>query len=84
MAGAVAYAKGLGFSPHRQYADAVALFGDIDASACQTDYQYGRDGKPFYFAGPNETPAKVRRDLRRLTETVGEGNFSYMTGADLF
>lgn len=84
LAGAIAYARELGFSPHRDYAEAVALFGDIDACTCSTAYEFGKDGKPFYFAGPNETPSKVRRILRSLTDKVGEGNFSYLTQADFF
>lgn len=79
--GAVAYAKNLGFAPHADYAPAAALFGDIDAEACLVEYEFGKDGKPFFVSGPNDTPAMIRRTVRTLTDKVGEGNFDFMVAA---
>lgn len=59
--GAVRYARDLGFQPHSDYARAARLFGDIDAAACPVRYSYGKDGKPFYINGPNETFAQSRK-----------------------
>jgi hypothetical protein len=80
--GAVAYAERLGFAPHDDYAPAHALFGDIDADTCPTAYAFGRDGKPCYIPGPHDTPARIRKILRTLTEKVGEGNFDYVLPFD--
>ncbi len=82
VAGAVEYAKQLGFAPHDDYPPAEALFGDIDADSCSTEYVFGKDGKPFFFAGPYDTPAKIRKVMRTLTDRVGEGNFDYMVQVD--
>ncbi len=78
VAGAVEYAKKLGFAPHDDYPPAEALFGDIDADACTEEYVFGKDGKPFFFSGPHDTPAKIRKVMRTLTDRVGEGNFDYI------
>ena len=58
--GGVAYARELGFNPHPDYAVASQIFGDVDASACSTEFTYGQEGKPFYCSGPNETAAQAR------------------------
>lgn len=79
--GAIAYAKEFGFIPHADYPPAGALFGDIDAGVCRTEYEFGKDGKPLYVSGPNDTPAKIRKVIRTLTATVGEGNFGFMVEA---
>ncbi len=82
VAGAVEYAKQLGFEPHDDYPPAEALFGDIDTGSCTTEYVFGKDGKPFFFAGPRDTPAKIRKVVRTLTYRVGEGNFDYIVPVD--
>lgn len=84
VAGAVEYAKQLGFAPHDDYPPAEALFGDIDANSCSTEYVFGKDGKPFFFAGPQDTPAKIKSIVRTLTDRVGEGNFDYIVPIDDF
>ena len=82
VAGAVEYAKQLGFAPHDVYPPAEALFGDIDVDSCNTEYVFGKDGKPFFFSGPQDTPAKIRKVVRSLTDRVGEGNFDYIVQID--
>ena len=79
--GAIAYAKEFGFTPHADYPPAGALFGDIDAGACPTEYEFGKDGKPLYVSGPYDTPAKISKVVRALTAKVGEGNFDFMVEA---
>jgi hypothetical protein len=63
--GAVDYARGLGFEPHAAYADAAVHLGAWEGPSAIT---FGKDGKPFYVAGPYDNPAKV---TRTLTSTVG-------------
>lgn len=57
--GAVAYAESLGIAPHPDYHKAKAIFGDIDASSCQEEFEYGLNGKPFFVSGPYDTPARI-------------------------
>jgi hypothetical protein len=80
---AVAYADGLGFHPHRDYFTAKGIFGSIDPTACPKEYQFGKDGKPFYISGPNETKADSERIIATLTRKVGPDGFHYMVGMDL-
>lgn len=82
VAGAVEYAKQLGFAPHDDYPPAEALFGDIDADSCSMEYVFGNDGKPCFINGPFDSPAKIRKVLRTLTNRVGEGNFDYLMQVD--
>ncbi len=80
--GAVLYAKELGFPPHRDYRNAQKIFGDIDAGSCSVKYIYGKDGKPFYIRGPNESASQTKRIVDQLSKKCGEGNFEYMAMLD--
>ena len=77
---AVEYALDLGFSPHKDYRIGKELFGNIDASACDTEFEFGRDGKPCFIAGPNDTPERSLRIVNILNERGGPDNFHYMVG----
>jgi hypothetical protein len=80
--GGVAYALELGFSPHVDYADARQIFGDVQAAACPTPFEYGHEGKPFYVSGPNETLAQARAIVDQLDRRRGAGNFDYLVLAE--
>jgi hypothetical protein len=82
--GAVAYAGGLGFRPHEDYPPAHALFGDADASTCSTGYVFGKEGRPCYIVGPDDTPARIRKIIRTLSDKVGEEKFDYVLPMDDF
>lgn len=79
MREAAAWAATLGFVPHRDFAAAERLFGNVNADASGATFTFGREGKPFYMTGPNDTPARSRQRLAQLTKTVGAGNFDFMT-----
>jgi len=81
---AVDYAAGLGFSPHPDYRKAQAIFGEIDAGACTEQFTFGQDGKPSFFAGPNDGPERCRQVLRTLEMNCGEGNYYYTIPLDRF
>jgi hypothetical protein len=76
--GAVSYAEGWGFSPHRDYHKARKLFGDVDSMACPVKYTYGSNGKPFYIRGPSESHAKAQMIIERLHRLCGEGGYRYL------
>ncbi len=82
LEGAVAYAEELGFSCHPDYVNAKGTFGDIDPSGCPVKYTYGKDGKPFYIRGPNETMAEAQRIINQLYQRCGEGGFDYLMMID--
>lgn len=76
--GAVAYAEGLGFAAHRDYRKARKVFSGVDASVCPTDFTFGRDGKPFYVAGENDSEERINRVLAVLKARCGEDGFHYV------
>ncbi len=76
--GSVLYARQLGFSPHHDYNKSIGIFGDIDSNACSEKYEYGRNGKPFYIRGPNESMPQANKIVNKLLKKCGEGNFDYM------
>jgi hypothetical protein len=71
--GAVAYARGLGFEPAADFAEAAVHLGT--PSGDQPTIGFGRDGKPFYFSGPYDDPHKVVQALERTCRT---GNYHYV------
>jgi len=73
--GAVEYARSLGLQPHPDYRKARPIFGDIDASECTEEFEYGDRGKPHFFAGPHDSPQRCSEIIRILTRTCGEGEF---------
>lgn len=76
--GAVDYTKRLGLDPHQDFARAKNSLGPrLDNLA---RHEFGKNGKPYYFAGPYDNPEKI---LAKLRESVGEGNFKYTIGMDL-
>ncbi|WP_313950444.1 hypothetical protein [Accumulibacter sp.] len=80
--GAVDYARDLGFPPHAEYAAAAALFGNIDAAACAQRYTYGKDDKPLYVSGAEDTPAQSQHILETLTSRLGAKGFHFLTAVD--
>ena len=70
---AAAYAADLGLPAHKDTPVLEAIFGDVDASACTETFTFGKDGKPFYINGPDDTPAKIRAITQALEKCRGEG-----------
>ena len=79
--GGVAYARDLGFSPHRDYAEASQVFGEVETTACPTRFEYGHEGKPFYVSGPHETARQVEAIVEQLEQRKGAGNYHYLVVA---
>lgn len=71
--GAVEYAEKLDLKPHPDFAQAKEHLGEWSG---KTDLEFGRQGKPFFIAGPYDNASKI---IRTLTQTVGEGNFEFVT-----
>lgn len=75
--GSVAYAAALGLHPHPDYHKAKLVFGDIDAGECTEEFEFGKDGKPFFIAGPDDTPERCRLILHNLEQACGPDGFHY-------
>ncbi|XSG85655.1 MAG: hypothetical protein ACPW60_02800 [Methylohalobius sp. ZOD2] len=82
LQGAVAYAEKVGFEPAEDYWRAEKLFGDADPAQCETEYEYGREGKPCYIQGPNDDMKAVRYILGRLNERYAQEDFDYVVEVD--
>jgi hypothetical protein len=76
--GAVAYARDLGFTPHADYQRAKLIFGDIDAGESDAEFDFGKDGKPHFIAGPNDGPQRCRQIIGTLEERCGEDGYRFI------
>lgn len=72
----IEYAQQFGFSPEKDFALNQYVLeprGELDEPY---DITFGRNGKPFYIAGPHDNVARI---MRQLEKTAGPGNFDYLT-----
>ncbi len=75
---AVFYARNIGFGPHPDYHKAMPIFGDINDRESDARFEFGKDGQPFFIAGPNEGPSRCRHILKTLEEHCGRGGFHFL------
>ncbi|MBS1787828.1 MAG: hypothetical protein JST85_08905 [Acidobacteria bacterium] len=78
--GAIVYARDLGFEPHEDYRAARKVLQDIDAALCQEQFTFGKDGKPFFMSGPNDSPQRSRQIIETLERRCGAGGYHYLVG----
>lgn len=69
--GAVDYARGLGLSPHPDYAACAGHLGERDGTC---DITFGREGTPTFIQGPYDDSARIMKTLRK---SVGKDNFHF-------
>jgi hypothetical protein len=69
--GAVEFAQSFGFRPHPDYHHAATLLDGIDPATCPHQFTFGRDGKPFYMSGPNESFAQAQAIAQRVQAAGG-------------
>lgn len=43
----------------------------IDPSLCHDEFEFGRDGRPYYIAGPHDSPEKQRMIANRIHAAGG-------------
>jgi hypothetical protein len=79
---AIAFARDLGFEPHRDYRDASVVLGDIDPSECTETFTFGKDGKPFYISGPYESEARIRYVIAQLHRRCGPDGSHFLVRSD--
>jgi hypothetical protein len=71
------YAQQLGFKPHHDFTKAQLMLKDIPVDATQT-FTFGKDNKPFYVQGPNESPSDVKRIMHTLQNNLGADKYHYL------
>ncbi len=74
--GAIEYAGSLGLKPHRDFQQTKSHLG---AWSGEPKLTFGREGKPYYMAGPYDNTTQILQTLRK---NVGEGKFHYLVGLD--
>jgi hypothetical protein len=67
-----AWSRSIGFAPHRDFAAVERMFGDVSADASDAVFRFGRDGKPLYIPGPNDTAPLIRRRIEQLQKYLGD------------
>lgn len=81
---AVAYAEYCGLSPHPDYRTARLIFADADAASCTQEFTFGKDGKPFFGAGPGDDDARCHCVIHTLEERFGRDGFHYFLPSEFF
>jgi hypothetical protein len=72
--GAIDYAAQYGFHPPRDFRDSQLLLAPPEMHPRSGAVEFGKDGQPFYIAGPHDNPDAI---MRQLLRTAGEGHFHY-------
>ena len=76
-----AWSQSIGFAPHRDFAAVERIFGDVSVDASDAVFRFGRDGKPVYIPGPNDTAPLIRRRIAQLQKGLGDDGFGFETAA---
>ncbi|CAN7625177.1 hypothetical protein LJR220_005790 [Bradyrhizobium sp. LjRoot220] len=76
-----AWSQSIGFPPHRDFAAVERIFGDVNADASEAAFRFGRDGKPVYIPGPNDSASLIRRRIAQLQKCLGSDGFGFEIAA---
>ncbi len=77
----IEYAAQFGFEPQKDFALSQYLL--VPRGELEEPYQltFGKDGKPFFIAGPYDNVARI---LKQLEKTAGPGNYDFLAPIDMF
>lgn len=76
--GGIAYAKQFDFKPNKDFKLSKYLLNAPD-DVPPSNLEFGKNGKPFFIAGPHDNAAQIRRQLESV---VGEGQYDYLYEVD--
>jgi len=76
--GGIDYAENLGFKPHSDFKITKFILNPREEIEFVDTIEFGKNGKPFYFAGPYDSREKSNGIYLKLVEMVGEGNFDFI------
>jgi hypothetical protein len=71
----IEYAAQFGFEPEKDFALSQYLLAPRGELEEPYHLTFGKDGKPFFIAGPHDNAARI---MRQLEKTAGPGNYHYM------
>jgi hypothetical protein len=72
----IEYAEQFGFEPEKDFALSQYLLAPRGELEEPYQLTFGKDGKPFFIAGPYDN---IPRILKQLEKTAGAGNYHYLT-----
>lgn len=81
--GAIEYAEDYGFKPHKEFDISKYALEEDDERVELMELEFGFDGKPCYFSGPDEDQAEIERIIATLERTAGEGNYTIFLGDEM-
>lgn len=73
--GSIDFAEELGFAPHEVFRITEYILDPNYINDEIDNLEFGKDGRPFYIAGPYDNVNKI---LHTLQKNVGDGNFDYL------
>ena len=76
-----AWSQSIGFAPHRDFAAVERVFGDVSVDTSDAVFRFGRDGKPVYIPGPNDTAHLIQRRIEQLQKYLGDDGFGFEAAA---
>jgi hypothetical protein len=76
-----AWSESIGFAPHPDFAAVERVFGDVSVDTSDAVFRFGRDGKPVYIPGPNDTVHLIQRRIEQLQKYVGDDGFGFEAAA---
>jgi hypothetical protein len=71
----IEYAAQFGFTPHKDFELSQSMLAPRGELSESFKLKFGKDGKPFFIAGPRDNVAEIVKQLER---TAGPGNYDYI------
>ncbi len=78
--GGIEFAAQFGFKPDKDFKLSQYVLEDKNNLEPCEDIEFGKDGKPFFIAGPDDDTERI---VRQLESMVGKGNFKFICRLDM-
>ena len=78
--GGLEYAQRYGFQAHPDFTAQLCdlVLDPPEMHARTKKVKFGKKGKPFFVAGPNDDERRIKSVMETLMKTAGEGKFDYL------
>lgn len=81
--GAVSFAEDYGFAPDKVFSSITVHMLEEDTDEVELiELDFGKNGKPFYMQGPDDSKLKINQIISTLEKTAGQGNYLFAVGED--
>ena len=68
----IEWSRRIGFEPHKDFKKVFKILDEINADDSDAEFEFGHEGKPFFIAGPFDSPAKCKKITDTLEKNCGE------------